>query len=54
MTTWEALVKMYPALATKVAGECPLKNAVDLYAAGDCATKITAKDLATDAKEAAK
>jgi len=47
---WDRLTVAYPALATTVAGESPLRNAVELYAAGSCATVITKRDLAEDAK----
>lgn len=45
-----ALARMYPQLATTVAGESPLAHAIDEYYAGRCATTITARDLAADAK----
>lgn len=48
MSTWDALVKAYPALGTTVRDESPLRNAVELFFAGECATKITKKDLAAD------
>ena len=51
MTTtnlWDRLTASYPALATTVAGESPLKAAVDKFAEGSCATKITKKDIALD------
>ena len=52
MTTslWDRLTASYPALATTVAGECPMKFAVDEYEAGRCATVITEKDRKEDAK----
>jgi hypothetical protein len=51
MTTnlWDRLTASYPALATQVAGESPLRNAVELYMAGSCATVITEKDRKLDA-----
>jgi hypothetical protein len=53
MTTtnlWARLSASYPALATTVAGVSPLKNAVELFEAGSCATMITEKDRKEDAK----
>jgi hypothetical protein len=52
MTTslWDRLTASYPALATQIAGESPLKFAVDEFEAGRCATVITKRDLAEDAK----
>jgi len=47
---WDRLTAAYPALATTVAGESPLRNAVELYEAGSCATVITPRDLIEDAK----
>lgn len=47
---WDRLTVAYPALATTVAGESPLRNAVELYAAGSCATVITEQDRKLDAE----
>jgi hypothetical protein len=48
MTTWDALTKAYPALATEVKGTSPLMHAVTEWAAGRCATVITAADRKAD------
>jgi hypothetical protein len=54
MTTWDALTRAYPALATEVAGSAPLKFAVTEWSEGRCATVITPRDLIMDACEEAK
>lgn len=41
---WAKLVTAYPTLGATVAGEAPLKFAVDEYAAGRCATVMTEKE----------
>lgn len=44
------LIAAYPQLGTMIAGSAPLAAALDAWAAGDCITKITPADLATDSK----
>jgi hypothetical protein len=45
---WTRLTASYPALATTVAGESPLRFAVEEFEAGRCATTITEKDIKID------
>jgi hypothetical protein len=41
---------MYPQLAVKINGQVPLAPALEAWSNGECITKITARDLAEDAK----
>jgi hypothetical protein len=50
MTATERIAAAYPAFATLIAGKSPMAEAFAAWERGECITKITARDLAEDAK----